>query len=120
MVQTKPLKTSRSPVKGPQSVCEGPGDRFVLGHGRVGDRNEIPRYDVLNSVPNCEEGGHLSTPSLLPFSAGFFQCSYCTGLDLRGPYCFLNGDFFVPNDGILHCLNIPQNSPNLEYKSHTI
>ena len=57
MVQTKPLKTSRSPVKGPQSVCEGPGDRCVLGHGRVGDRNEIPRYDVFNSVPNCEEGG---------------------------------------------------------------
>lgn len=36
------------------------------------------------------------------------------GLDLRGPYCFCS-DFFVLND---HCLNMPQNSPNLEYSSH--
>ena len=26
--------------------------------------------------------------------------------------------FFVLNDHIFHCLNMPQNSPNLEYKSH--
>ena len=26
--------------------------------------------------------------------------------------------FFVPNDRIFHCLNIPQNSPNVEYTSH--
>ena len=40
------------------------------------------------------------------------------GLDLRGPYCFLNDDFSVPNDLIFHCLNISQNSPNIEYTSH--
>ena len=40
------------------------------------------------------------------------------GLDLRGPYCFCSDDFFVPNDHIFHCLNIPQNSPNLEHRSH--
>ena len=26
--------------------------------------------------------------------------------------------FFVPNDRIFHCLNISQNSPNLEYTPH--
>ena len=31
---------------------------------------------------------------------------------------FSNDDFFVPNDHIFHCLNTPQNSPNLEYTSH--
>ena len=42
----------------------------------------------------------------------------CAGLDLQGPYCFSNEAFFVPNDRIFQYLNIPQNSPNLEYKSH--
>ena len=63
------------------------------------------------------------------------------GGNLQGPCCFSNYSvlgpeqgtckvpivfqiiliylfFFVPNDRIFHCLNIPQNSPNLEYKSH--
>ena len=31
---------------------------------------------------------------------------------------FTNDDFFIPNDRILRCLNIPQNSPNSEYTSH--
>ena len=42
------------------------------------------------------------------------------GLDLRGPYCFPNDHFFISNDRIFHCLNIPQNSPNLEYTSHLL
>ena len=32
--------------------------------------------------------------------------------------CFSNNDFFIQNDHIFHCLNIPQSSPNLEYMSH--
>ena len=40
------------------------------------------------------------------------------GLDLRGPHCFSNYHFFVPNDCIFHSLNMPQNLPNLEYTSH--
>ena len=41
------------------------------------------------------------------------------GRDLRGHYCFSNYPFFfVPNDHIFHCLNVPQNSTNLEYTSH--
>ena len=42
------------------------------------------------------------------------------GLNLWGSNCFSNDYylfFFVPNADIFHCLNIPQNSPNLEYKS---
>ena len=31
------------------------------------------------------------------------------GLDLRGPYCFLNDDFFLLSQVIIfHCLNIPK------------
>ena len=37
---------------------------------------------------------------------------------LQGPYCFSNDHFVVRNDRIFHCLNIPQNSANLEYTSH--
>ena len=40
--------------------------------------------------------------------------------DLRGPYCFWNDHFFIPNDHIFHCLNITQNSPNLEGTSHRV
>ena len=28
-----------------------------------------------------------------------------------------NDHFFIPNDRIFHCLNMPQNSPNSEYRS---
>ena len=46
--------------------------------------------------------------------------------NLQGPYGILNDYLFifiyffsfVQNDCVFHCLNIPQNSPNLEYKSH--
>ena len=41
-------------------------------------------------------------------------------VNLQGPYCFWNDDFFVPNYRICHCLNIPQNSQNLEYRSHLV
>ena len=30
------------------------------------------------------------------------------GIDLRGPYCFSNNHFFIPNDRIFHCLYISQ------------
>ena len=33
---------------------------------------------------------------------------------------FSKEDFFVPNYRIFHCLNMPQNSPNLEYRSHLV
>ena len=48
--------------------------------------------------------------------------------DLQGPDCFSRDSyyhyfllfFFVQNDHIFHCLNTPQNSPNLEFKSHLV
>ena len=44
--------------------------------------------------------------------------------NLQGPYCFSNDSllffFFVPNDRIFYCLNMPQNSPNSHLAKHFI
>ena len=58
------------------------------------------------SVPNC----HSNRKSLI-----FIIIRAWASLDQWGPYCFSNDNFFVPNDHIFCCLNIPQNSPNLSH-----
>ena len=82
----------------------------VITHLRLGDLAQ-----------SFSETGDFVTGVSLHICSGYLPCwrlhfwPFQTIIRARAARSLL---FFVTNDHIFHCLNIPQNSPNLEYRSH--